>query len=165
MNAGYGQAASAHTVELLRRQGIDLSRFRSQPLTRELVAKATWLFAMTRSHLDSILLLFPEAADRSFLVCEFDPELARHTLDIPDPIGLGMDAYQRTCDLLHQALPSLLKFIQQPTDSMTTPPTASTTRPLRIALGADHGGVALKRAIQAISASRATWCPTSAPSR
>ena len=145
VNACYGQAASPHTVELLRRQGIDLTRFRSQPLTRDLVAKSTWIFAMTRSHLDSVLLLFPEAADKTFLVCEFDPELSRHTLDIPDPIGMGLDAYQRTYDLLHQALPSVLKFIRQPPDSMNP----SATKPLRIALGADHGGVALKRAIQA----------------
>jgi glycine hydroxymethyltransferase len=125
-----GQPPSPHTVEVLRRLGIDLARFRSQPLTDELVAGATWIFAMTRSHLDTIQLLFPEAADKAFLVCEFDPDLVSTTLDIPDPIGLGIDAYERTRDILIQALPSVLQFIDQNPDSMSTQPT--TTRPAHL---------------------------------
>jgi len=128
VSAQRGQAASQHTIEVLRRMGIDLAQFRSQPLTEDLVAQATWIFAMTRSHLDTIHLLFPEAADKAFLVCEFDPELAATTLDIPDPIGLGLDAYERTRDILNQALPSVLEFINQHPDPMTTPPGAISRR-------------------------------------
>jgi len=126
-----GQPPSPHTVEVLRRQGIDLSRFRSQPLTDELVTEATWIFAMTRSHLDTIQLLFPDAADKAFLVCEFDPKLASTNLDIPDPIGLGLDAYEHTRDLLNRALPSVLQFIDQNPDSMSTSSTTS-TRPAHL---------------------------------
>jgi glycine hydroxymethyltransferase len=129
VNAIRGQPASLHTVEVLRRLGIDLSQFRSQPLTDELVSQATWIFAMTRSHLDSIHLLFPEAADKAFLVCEFDPELAAKTLDIPDPIGMGLDAYERTRDILNRALPSVLNFINQHPAPMITQPTSSTPTP------------------------------------
>jgi len=117
-----GQPPSQHTVDVLRKQGIDMSRFRSQPLTDYLVEEATWIFAMTRSHLDTIQLLFPEAMDKAFLVCEFDPELAATTLDIPDPIGLGLDAYERTRDILNRALPSVLEFINHHTVPMTTQP-------------------------------------------
>jgi glycine hydroxymethyltransferase len=124
-----GQPPSLHTVEVLRRLGIDLSKFRSQPLTDDLVAEATWIFAMTRSHLDTIHLLFPEAADKAFLVCEFDPKLAATTLDIPDPIGQGLDAYERTRDILNLALPSVLKFIEKHSAPMTTPPT-TTPKPI-----------------------------------
>jgi glycine hydroxymethyltransferase len=128
VSAMRGQPASLHTVEVLRRMGIDLSQFRSQPLTDDIVAQATWIFAMTRSHLDTIHLLFPEAADKAFLVCELDPEIAAKTLDIPDPIGLGLDAYERTRDILNRALPSVLQFINQHSDPMTTPPTAAAPR-------------------------------------
>ena len=120
-----GQPASMHTVEVLRRLGIEMAPFRSQPLTDELVARSTWIFAMTRSHMDTIQLLFPEAADKTFLVCEFDPELAAKTLDIPDPIGMGLDAYERTRDILNRALPSVLKFINQ--HPMITPPASSSS--------------------------------------
>ena len=117
-----GQPASLYTLEVLRSLGIDLAEFRSQPLTDDLVAEATWIFAMTRSHLDTIHLHFPEAADKAFLVCEFDPALAANTLDIPDPIGLGLDAYERTRDILNRALPSVLKFIHQHSNPMTSSP-------------------------------------------
>ena len=147
VSAGRGQPASPHTVEVLRRLGVDLSRFRSQPLTEDLVAQANWIFAMTHSHLDTIQLLFPEAADKAYLVCEMDPQLAATIPEIPDPIGLGIDAYERTRDILQRALPSVLKFIDQ--HSMNTPASTTATKTLRIALGADHGGIELKRAIQA----------------
>jgi glycine hydroxymethyltransferase len=127
VNAIRGQPASLHTVEVLRRLDIDLAQFRSQPLTDELVAESTWIFAMTRSHLDTIHLLFPEAADKAFLVCEFDPELASKMLDIPDPIGMGLDAYERTRDILNRALPSVLKFMNQHPTPMTTSPTKPIT--------------------------------------
>jgi len=123
-----GQPPSLHTVEVLRRLGIDLSRFRSQPLTDNLVAEATWIFAMTRSHLDTIQMLFPEAIDKTFLVCEFDPELAATTLDIPDPIGLGLDAYEQTRDILNRALPSLFQFVNQYREPMNTPPAGALTQ-------------------------------------
>ena len=125
VSAARGQPASLHTVEVLRRLGIDLSQFRSQPLTEEIVAEATWIFAMTRSHLDTIHLLFPEAAEKAFLVCELDPQIAARMLDIPDPIGLGLDAYERTRDILNRALPSLLHFINQHSEPMTTQPIAA----------------------------------------
>jgi glycine hydroxymethyltransferase len=129
-----GQPPSPHTVEVLRRLGIDLSRFRSQPLTDELVADAAWILVMTRSHLDTIQLLFPQAADKAFLVCEFDPQLASTNLDIPDPIGLGIDAYERTRDILNRALPSVLQFIDQnSSEPMSNPPTTSAaTRPAQL---------------------------------
>jgi glycine hydroxymethyltransferase len=129
VSAGYGQPASFHTVEVLRRLGIDISDFRSQALTEDLVAESTWIFAMTRSHLDTIHLLFPEAADKAFLVCEFDPELARKILDIPDPIGMGPEAYERTRDILNRALPSVLQFINQQHSTPMTTHTSTTTQP------------------------------------
>jgi glycine hydroxymethyltransferase len=123
-----GQPPSAHTVEVLRRLGIDLTRFRSQPMTDELVDEATWIFAMTRSHLDTIHLLFPEAIDKTYLVREFDPA-SGGALDIPDPIGLGLDAYERTRDILNSSLPGVLSFINHQSNYMNpqaSPQTGST---------------------------------------
>jgi glycine hydroxymethyltransferase len=157
VGAVHGQPPSQHAIEVLRPLGVDISPFRSRPISDALVDKATFIFAMTRSHLDTIHMLFPQASDKAFLVTEFDEQLARNVLDVPDPIGQGMDAYVYTRDLLSQALPSLLQFIDQSPAPMTptpTPPIATATKPLRIALGADHGGFDLKRKIQAHLASK-----------
>ena len=148
----YGQPPSLHAVEVLRPMGIDITRIRSQPLSEELVENATHIFAMTRGHLETIQLVFPEAADKAFLVCEFDQELS-DSPDVPDPIGLGIDAYSRCRDTIKKALPSLLKFIDlsDMTSTRTSPSSSSSasspTRPLHIAIGSDHAGFELKQAV------------------
>jgi RpiB/LacA/LacB family sugar-phosphate isomerase len=145
----YGQPPSQHAVEVLRPWGIDISQQRSQPLTETLVEKATHLFVMTRGHLETVQLLFPEASEKTWLLCQFEPSLQR-TLEVPDPIGLGIDAYFQCRDTIKKALPGVLSFIDQ-NKPMTPPHSASasipSTRPLRVALGADHGGVQLKQTV------------------
>ena len=152
VSTGYGQAPSPHSVTALKPLGIDIGWQRSQPLTDDLVAWATHIFAMTQGHLDTILMFFPEAAEKVFLVRQFDESARDENPDVPDPIGMGLDAYLDTRDALQRATPSLFNFIEN-SQTMSTAQSSPTTqpstssRPLRIALGADHGGVELKSAI------------------
>ena len=76
-------------------------------------------------HLDAILTFFPEAEEKAWLTCEFTPELADFP-EVPDPIGLGLHAYLQTREVLHKAMPDLLKFIDS-TD-MTTAANPTTTK-------------------------------------
>ena len=151
----HGQPPSSHAVEALRPWGIDISRIRSQPLSEDLVENATHIFAMTRGHFETIQMVFPEAADKTFLLCEFDGELSRSP-DVPDPIGLGIDAYCRCRDTIKQALPSVLQFLDQSdmASTQTSSPASPSTRPLRIAIGADHAGLELKQAAFAFLSKR-----------
>ena len=57
-----GQAASDHAVRALREIGIDINGHRSRHLTADLVAQADYIFGMTHSHVDAIMLLYPQAA-------------------------------------------------------------------------------------------------------
>ena len=139
-----GQPPSAHAVSVLRPMGIDLARFRSQPLTEAVVARATSIFAMTRGHLDLILTFFPEAADRTFLLNEFTP--GSESVDIADPIGQSLDVYCRCRDQIKAAIPHILNFLNQSDASMSTS-NPSTPPTHRIAIGADHGGVELKKSV------------------
>src|SRR5258708_2417494 len=104
-----GQSASPDAVEVLAKKGIDISGTRSKPLTEKLVQEATWIIAMTRNHLDSIFYQYPEAAEKTYLLREFEPGAA--SFDIADPIGLGIDAYEEARDTIQNALPGLLEFI------------------------------------------------------
>ena len=148
VSAATGFPASANAAAALRPMGINVSRFRSQPLTEALVEKADYIFAMTRGHMDIILTFFPEAAEKTHLLTEFQSGPEKGS-DIPDPIGQGPEVYVRCRDRINAALPSLLQFInkhqQQP---MTTTATAN-RQPLRIAIAADHGGFELKKAVHA----------------
>src|SRR3984893_10341730 len=104
-----GQPPSAHAIEVLADLRIDISKLRSLPLSDELVRGASCIIAMTRSHMGSIYYLFPEAAEKTFLLREFEDYAP--SLDVADPIGLGREAYEVTRDIIRRALPGILKFI------------------------------------------------------
>src|ERR1700758_2781350 len=104
-----GQPPSPHAVEVLADLRIDISKLRSVPLSDELVRNASCIIAMTRSHMESIHYIFPEAAEKTFLLREFEDHAP--SLDVSDPIGLGREAYEVTRDIIRRALPGILKFI------------------------------------------------------
>src|ERR1700761_7718989 len=72
-----GQPPSPHAVQAVRELGIDISRQRSRQLTGHLVEEADYIFGMTHNHVDTIFMLYPQAAEKTFLLREFD-----ETLDI-----------------------------------------------------------------------------------
>src|SRR5688572_6685099 len=55
-----GLPPSEHAVYALLELGIDISKQRSRMLTPELVDEADYIFGMTHSHVDTILILFPQ---------------------------------------------------------------------------------------------------------
>jgi protein-tyrosine-phosphatase len=113
LSAADGQRASAHTVEVLKREGIDLSSFRSSMITRAMVREATHIFCMTSGHREGIEMMFPQAAEKTYLVCEFCADDELRGEDVPYPIGMGRGAYEETFRTLKQALPSVLAYIDQ----------------------------------------------------
>jgi glycine hydroxymethyltransferase len=108
MSAGRGMPASHHAIQALSVDGVDLASFRSQPVSEDLVRAATHIFVMTRDHKRMIELLFPEACEKTYLLREFEPGAP----DVPDPIGLGRETYDRCRDTLKKALPNILRFIE-----------------------------------------------------
>ena len=109
LSAFPGQPPSTYAVQTLAAAGVDISGLRSQQLTTDLVRDASCIFVMTRNHLESVQYLFPEAAEKLFLLREF--ELGASSLDVTDPIGMGPDAYEITSEIIQRALPGILKFI------------------------------------------------------
>ncbi len=155
LGASFGQSPSQYSLDALRPLGVDIKSIRSRPLTDELAERADYIFVMTRMHLDTIHMALPQIADKTYLLCEFDEELARRSLDVTDPIGQSFDVYVRARDVIKKALPSVLAFIDKTSPpSAMNPPTDSTTKPLRIALGGDHGGFELKRKVQSFLADK-----------
>lgn len=108
-----GQPASAHTAGILREKGVDISGFRSRPLTLDLLDKATHIFAMAAYHVEAIEMDFPQAAGKTYLVSEFCADDRLRNQDVSDPIGMGRAAYDETCDMLEHVLPSVLNYIEQ----------------------------------------------------
>src|SRR6266566_3207050 len=113
VHAVHGQPPSLYAVEVCEEEGVDISGLRSQPLTAALIERATHIFAMTGAHLETIQMLFPDAAEKSFLLREFEEPDTTVWRDVPDPIGLGRDVYEACARTIKNALPSVLAFVEQ----------------------------------------------------
>jgi glycine hydroxymethyltransferase len=113
VHAVRGQLPSIHAIEVCRSRGVDIGSFRSQPLTATLVERATHIFAMTCSHLETIHLLFPESMEKTFLLREFEEPGATLWRDLPDPIGMGRNVYEECAACIENALPSVLTFVEE----------------------------------------------------
>src|SRR6266700_5410834 len=139
-----GQPPSSYAVQAVKELGIDISDRRSRALTPEMVQQADYIFGMTHSHIDTVMLLYPQAAEKTFLLREFDETLDLFEKDISDPIGGSYEVYLNCRDQIEQGIASLMRFIQQGEVAGSSAGNAHTT----VALGADHGGFALKESLK-----------------
>src|SRR5579864_8734871 len=138
-----GQPPSAHAVEAVRELGIDIANQRSRMLTPDLVAQADYIFGMTHSHVDTVMLLYPQAAEKTFLLREFDDTLDPFEKDISDPIGGSYEVYLNCRDQIEQGIVSLLRFIEGEGGGGPI-----SGKAVAVALGADHGGYELKEILK-----------------
>jgi RpiB/LacA/LacB family sugar-phosphate isomerase len=143
-----GQAPTPHSVRAMRELGIDISGQRSRMLTGDLVRQADYIFGMTHSHVETIALMYPQMAEKAFLVREFDETLEPYEKDISDPIGGSYQVYLNTRDQIEQGIASLLHFMEQH-NILHGPQATTTTAITSFAIGADHGGYELKEALKA----------------
>jgi protein-tyrosine phosphatase len=101
MSAGIAAAPgcppSSEAVQVMREQGLDLTRHEAQPLTEQLVRHADLILTMTYSHLQSIIERWPGAADRT---CVLMPDKS----DVSDPIGQTIGAYRQCASQIAEAL-------------------------------------------------------------
>jgi glycine hydroxymethyltransferase len=139
-----GQPPSAHAIQAVKELGIDIASQRSRMLSADLVNQADYIFGMTHSHVDTVMMLFPSAAEKTFLLREFDETLEHFEKDISDPIGGSYEVYLTCRDQIEQGMVSLLRFLEQE----QAPTLAGSGRLAAVALGADQAGLELKQALK-----------------
>jgi len=105
ISASMGGRAAPEAVAVLSELGIDLSHHASQQLNEQLIRHADVIWAMTRSHRQAILNLWPDASGRVHL-------LSADGQDVPDPIGGPIDQYQRCAEQIKAELSTRLKDLQ-----------------------------------------------------
>ena len=134
LGAGRGQQPSAHAVNVLKEEGIDISDIRSQPVSAHLLEKADYIFTMTRDHLDMLLLLFPEMAAKARLL-RFDEAAKGGRADVTDPIGGTRQTYESCKEDIKRAIPRVIEMItgEKKTTMQTATQSRITREPLDIA--------------------------------
>lgn len=99
-----GDKAANNAVEALRKIDIDISKHKSQNVTRELVDQADLILTMSLSHKKTLLLNFPDLKGRVYLLNEYALNEKR---DIQDPFGRDLYNYEITRDEILRALNSI----------------------------------------------------------
>ena len=133
--AGFGHPATAEACQVMEGRGIALGSHRSQPVTAELLQEADLILAMTSVHAREIADVSPEALERTLLLKELvemevaDPPAGaeraarlagvlaggrpepRRALDLDDPMGLPVGAYERTAEYIEAGVERLVDLL------------------------------------------------------
>ncbi len=105
--------ASAETIHVLRREGMDATMHQSQPLNSILLKKADLILVMTGLHRQQIIERMPEVEKRVYLLREFAniPSSFSQSLDVPDPIGKSPMEYEECLMLIKEAVAKIANLI------------------------------------------------------
>ena len=107
-----GGSMSSETQEILEAKEASIAGFKSQPVTPELLDEVSHVFAMTEGHLAALMAHFPEHEDKYYLLREFSGIAdKREGTDVPDPIGMGMPAYQKVAAVFEAAIPNIIAYV------------------------------------------------------
>jgi len=107
-----GEPASPNAVTAMKKAGIDLKGHFSRPLTQALLDEALVVLCMTESHRDMIELTADPVPPRLRLFREFTGA-KRGNMDIPDPYGMHLGAYEAARDDMVAAIPSIIDFLSK----------------------------------------------------
>jgi protein-tyrosine phosphatase len=105
-----GERASANAVTAMKKVGLDISGHASRPITQELLDQSLMVLCMTESHRDMIEMTADPLPERVHLFKEFMGQAG--ALEVPDPYGLHLSAYESSRDEMVAAIPSIVAHLQ-----------------------------------------------------
>lgn len=104
-----GMGATKETIELLAKEGMDVSGHRAQRLTDEFVKRSDLILVMEKFQEDEVLKRVPDAKGRIYLLGEFCPR-ANH-IEIPDPIAKPIGVYIEVFNLIKECVDRMSNLI------------------------------------------------------
>lgn len=146
MGAVCGMPPSEHAVVAMRELGLDIRGLSSRPLTHDLAMDADYIIGMTRAHVDAVASMYPQVAEKTFLLREFDSSLKPHEQDIQDPIGGDYNVYVNCRDQIRRGIEIMLKYFDE--NGMMDVSDNESKEPTSMVIGADHRGYELKEEIK-----------------
>ena len=99
-----GGRPSPEAVDVMRKQGLDLSDHASQPVSERLIKYADIVLTMTSGHYHAIVTQWPEVTTRVHM-------LSKDGINISDPIGGTEDMYQQCADQINKNIKSWIDEI------------------------------------------------------
>ena len=102
------------TTEVMKREGIDVSDFKSRSLTDAMIISADLILVMAAHHMSDIIARVPEAASKTYILKQYgmrDNSYIRPDLNISDPIGKPMEVYEHTLDEIKREVGRIARIL------------------------------------------------------
>lgn len=133
--ADNGGPASQYSIDAVAQRGLDLSRHRSQRITRKIIDESIVVFCMTEGHRRQLRHAFPECSTPVLLIGELAKEDSMK--EIGDPFGSSFPTYSASRDAIEATLPSIVAFLKRHVSPQK----------VILSLGCDHAALELKKAL------------------
>ena len=89
-----GFGPTDETIDVMAKEGVNITSHIGQPLTPVLVHHADAIFCMEEAHRQAILSQVPDAMDKVHMLSTFQSDRVDDEPDIPDPIGRPKEVYE-----------------------------------------------------------------------
>lgn len=119
VSAFCGEPASANALRAVKKVGLDLSGHRSQGMTQAIVDQSLAIFCMTQTHRAMIEMQFAQTTPHVYLFRELMGGGA--DVEIPDPFGSSLPAYEAARDSMVEAVPSIVAFLKAHYNELKNP--------------------------------------------
>lgn len=114
-----GRGTTKEAVEVMSREGIDISQHISQSLTDKIITEADLILVMESFHKDAIIRRIPRAKNKVCLITEFcRPQEEKELVnpDIPDPIGRSIEVYEESFKIIKEAIERMVNKLWPETE-------------------------------------------------
>jgi tRNA threonylcarbamoyl adenosine modification protein (Sua5/YciO/YrdC/YwlC family) len=105
-----GLGATRETLDLLYREGIDMSAHRSKQINRIMLKSSDLILVMDVIQQVRLLEIAQDVRNRLYLLKEF-AKIADSDLNIFDPLGRGEDFYERTFYMIKEAVEKIATLL------------------------------------------------------
>jgi protein-tyrosine-phosphatase len=109
-----GMSPANYAIEVLRREGVDASRYRTKVLTGDMIRNADIILVMEEFHRDEVLMRDPGARGKTFLLGQFGRNRSGAPLDdaeIPDPVGHPIEDYESCLNTIKDQVKRIVELL------------------------------------------------------
>lgn len=111
VSAFNGDSASQNSIKAAKSVGLDITNHKSRALTQAMIDGSFAILCMTESHRMLMEYQFKKTTPHIYLFRELMD--SNQDMEIPDPYGMDLPAYEACRDSMVEAIPSILTFLRR----------------------------------------------------
>ena len=110
-----GLKPTAETIQVMKDEGVDVSSYKSRPLTAEIIKKADLILVMEELHRQEVMNSVPDAGSRTCLLRGYyncaSKAVNNIALGVRDPIGRSMEDYKASKEMIKKEIERIVKLL------------------------------------------------------